>query len=367
MKNFNLKKFISKLALAFFMASILLTGCSLLPADDEEQGIVLTPDNTKVEYTLASVQRGDVSLTHKLYCTYQEENGEELSFGEEDRRVAAVLVRKGDEVKAGDLLARLECDDLEQEKLTIEYILRKNRQLKANALELYDFDVNELKKGLEKHEYGQDTYDDKLSKLTKSVNEQIEDYDDAISVASIRLADINEKIAGCHIYAGMDGTVSYVNSSLVVGYTGLSAGRAMVRVIDMSHCVFVMSMEDARDYLEYLVPGENVTLRNSASSTYDTVVQPYDESSENIYLELAVIDEKLTIGTRLFVNIEMERAENVLTLPNAAVHKSGDKYFVYVADGGGLKSMQYIVPGLIGDQAIEIKEGLKEGDIVIKK
>lgn len=341
------------------------TGCALLQETEQNQ-INLVSESAGIDYNLAQVEKGDVTLSRKIYATYKEESGEELSFGTDGRRVEEVYFKTGDAVNAGDLIAKLECSDLEAEKASYEYIISKNRQLKQNANELRDFDLADIKKAYEKGWYDYDRYLMNVNELNKSVNEQIEDYDDAIAVASIKLDEVNEKIAGCHIYAGMDGSVSYISTSITNGENKYQTGETVIRVIDKSHCVFIVDMEDVRGYLSYISPGQIAVLHNSASASVETEVMPFTEEDETIILELVELDESLKIGTKLFLNLDLDEAKNVLYLPAAAVHKTDDNYYVYVADEGGLKSMKYITVGLIGDQYTEIKSGLQEGDIVIK-
>ena len=104
--------------------------CSLLPEEEDKYKIVLEPAETEVSYELAKVTKGDVRLSRKLYALYQEENGEELSFGSDGREVEAVFVVKGEEVKKGTLLAKLKSDDLEEERSSLKYTIERNELLK---------------------------------------------------------------------------------------------------------------------------------------------------------------------------------------------------------------------------------------------
>ena len=73
----------------------------------------------------------------------------------------------------------------------------------------------------------------------------------AVSVASLRLREVEEKLAGCKIYAGMDGTVSYVSAALTSGNNNYAKDTTVIRIVDSSHCVFVLENEEYKEYPEF--------------------------------------------------------------------------------------------------------------------
>ena len=345
--------------------TVIFAGCGKKAEDFYD--ITITRDELQTDYEMAEVKRGDVVKSVNISCVYKEESGEELSFGVDGRRVEEVFVEVGDTVKKGQMLAKLECSEYEQEKAYYEYVISKNKQLAQNAYELYDFDCAELKKDYEKGGMIYSDYQNRIAILARDTNEQVEDYTDAISVASIKLSEVNEKLKGCLICAGMDGTVSFISNTIINGENRYTKDVAVIRVIDKASCVFMASMKDVKDYAEYFTPGEVMTLYNSNGFSVDAIVKEYQPEDENIILELTELNEDLKVGNKLFVNLMLDEAKDVLCLPNSAVHKADDKYYVYVSGEGGLKALQYVTVGVVGNQFVEIKDGLSEGEIVIKK
>lgn len=374
MQNSKLTK-ISKKSLCTFISSgltavlsaALLSGCSFLPNDTQEHKIVLSSEENVPEYELSEVTRGEVVLTEKIYCNYQEEEGEELSFAEEGRKINEVYVQKGSEVKKGTLIAELECEDLKEEKAALEYTIRRNNLLKSQTQETLEFNISEYQKLLDEHKIMQGTYDVEVGKLNRAANEKNEDFDDAIAVASIRLSEVKTMLDGCYLYAGMDGTVSYVSGALVKGGTDFKSDSVLVRIIDMSHCVFYVDEEKHGEYFDYFTPGEEITIKSNTSVECEVIVQPYEPEKGGLRFELKSMDNDFAIGDRMFYLLELGRRDDVLMLPKNTVHYASGKYYVYVFDAGGLKSMRYVEAGLVGDSYIEIISGLEEGDIVIKK
>ncbi len=347
--------------------TLICTACSFMPAEEEKYHITLSRTETDMAYELAAVTRGDVVLTNRLYAQYQEENGEELSFGTDGREVEAVYVSKGDHIEKGTLLAKLACADLEEEKTTLEYEITRNELLKKQALERLEFDKGQLGKLRDSYRMSLGDYNTAVADLERNVSEEIEDYDDALEVARIKQKQVSEKLEGCSICSGMDGTIAYISVTLTNGNNNYSAGMTVIRVVDTSHCIFVMENDGYKDYPDYFKEGNTVELTNNAGEIYKTTVMAASKDQEMPGLELNELDERLTIGTRLFCVITVDERKNVLKLPPAAIHQAMDKYYVYKTDESGLKTIAYITVGLIGDDSVEVLDGLKEGDIVIKK
>jgi RND family efflux transporter MFP subunit len=82
-------------------------------------------------------------------------------------------------------------------------------------------------------------------------------------------------------------------------------------------------------------------------------------------IDVANKDLSLTPGEYADTTIELERHDNVLTVPVQAVIRSGDERSVLVLDGSHHILARNIETGLEGSNLIEVKSGLVEGDLVI--
>ena len=74
-------------------------------------------------------------------------------------------------------------------------------------------------------------------------------------------------------------------------------------------------------------------------------------------------DVTIRSGYSANAEIVLQRAENVLVIPESAIQFSGDSTFVYLGSGGAYEKRQ-VVTGLSDGVNIEIKEGLVPGDKV---
>jgi len=71
-------------------------------------------------------------------------------------------------------------------------------------------------------------------------------------------------------------------------------------------------------------------------------------------------DDQLKSGMSAVLDIIVREAKNVLLLPHEYVQKTGEHYFVTTADG----QQRPVAIGLTNEEAFEIKDGVKEGDLV---
>jgi RND family efflux transporter MFP subunit len=83
--------------------------------------------------------------------------------------------------------------------------------------------------------------------------------------------------------------------------------------------------------------------------------------------EIDVENKDLSLSPGMYANatLELERKENVLTIPLQAVVKSGNQATVLVVNGRNRVEIRNIQLGLQGSTLVEIKSGLAEGDRVI--
>ena len=132
----------------FYILCAVLSGASLVGCGGEEnteEVFVVEKEENEVEYSMAAVTRGDVVLSQKIPCVYEQVNEEELCFPVTGRRVDTVFVKKGDEVKKGDLLAQLVTDG-EEKQQEYEYVIERNELLISQAKEKCRYDSQKREK-----------------------------------------------------------------------------------------------------------------------------------------------------------------------------------------------------------------------------
>ena len=84
-------------------------------------------------------------------------------------------------------------------------------------------------------------------------------------------------------------------------------------------------------------------------------------------VEIAILgpQENFTLGSGANIEIIQQEAKGVVTVPVEAVFKEGEKRFVYRVKSFGGPEKRTVTTGISAANAIEIKDGLKEGERVL--
>ncbi len=345
------------------MAGVLLCSCAfsfggcLLPQEEERPSILVKEEAVKT-YELTPVVRGNIQKTKTLAAVYQQVKTENLSFSVDGLRLKGVYVSVGDAVKEGELLAELYCDDERELLAELEYELMTQKIEIEHLKEQRDLKLSQLEK--RKDAMSNLQYQAQKEELEEDFRLQIEDLEDMIYIETMQYESYKTYVDGCTIYAGMDGTVTYM------GYTGSGyyswSGRNLITVSDSSVCAFQCS---DTEYIPYFTEGAAYTFATSAGVKYETVLAEADEDRGIFRFELTETQYGLPIGLRVLYSLVLDEKTDVLYLPKNAVHYVDDKAYVYYIDEDGIRQMKYISVGMEADAQIEILDGLAEGEEVI--
>lgn len=340
-----------------------------------DQVIVVEEAKEPIEYTMDVVRRGDVSNTATIDCSYMQMQDEEIAFDVDNEVIYQVNVEKGDMVKKGDLLIELNVSELEKAVEELRYSISYEKLMLEQTKELMEFDLKARKekydlaiRQLEDQEQKATetkSYEDDAVNIKEAYRKTMEDYEDAISIDQYKLEAYEGKIEASKLYAGMDGTISYVQDQLVGSLT--TAGDTVITIIDSSVCAFT---SESMEYKDYFSEGEPVLITTGfGAKQQEREAYPMNlsEWDKQMYFELAEADYELAIGTRGSIVIVLETAKDVLYLSKDAIHTVEDQSYVYIIDEEGMRSIQYVEVGLAGTSTVEITSGLQEGDYVILK
>ena len=360
-----------KRALFYILCTVLLgtflAGCKT--QEKAEDVFVVEKEEAEEEYNMAAATRGDVILSQKISCVYEQENEEALCFPVTGRRVDTVFVKKGDEVKKGDLLAQLVMDG-EEKQQEYEYTIAKNELLLNQAKEKCQYDVQTLelnyRLGNETPEAKEET-DHQIKEVQRSYRYTEEDCEDAIQIAELRLAELEEEKKLSYLYAGMDGTVTYLKENLNQSVSDET--EVVLRISDNGHCVFSSDMMEWKDYFE---EGKEVEFTLSSvgkDSTFHVIPYEMADWDERMMFQAGddMQDLTLTVGNTGLIQLVLDSRENVLRVPASAIHTAQGKDYVYVEGENGIREAQWVTVGLEGNDYTEIVEGLEEGDFIIVK
>ncbi len=318
-------------------ALLMMTGCGLLPKEEEEAPPVLAaPVKSEKETYTAKV--GDIADVVSLRGRFAPARAEDLSF-KGSGRVKAVYVRSGDRVEKGQVVAELHNEDavlglaqaqirFERAKLALEDERNKAQYSRGAAvegqirraeldLELARLDVEKASRQVEESRLVA-PFSGQVTAVAAKVGDQAQPY-----AAVVNLADPTELI----VEADVD------DSALS---RGLSVGQKAR--LDFSD-------------LGAPVTGTIVELPPASGASPKRIKVKLDEPAPRAALGM--------VGK---VNVVLQEKQGVVLLPNAAIRQYSGRTYVLLKNP---RREVDVVLGIQGDLGTEITKGLQAGDQVI--
>lgn len=293
------------------------------------------------------VERGDIASIVSASGTVQPVNTVDIS-SKITAQIKEVKVKENDQVKAGQVLVILVDDDLQPQRVQAEekmnnaaFNYERNKRLRAIGA----VSEQQLDNARMDYNIAQANYEQVLSKLKETV-----------------------------ISSPIDGIV--IGKPLPAGQTvaqGISNPMVILTVADMSK-MQIEALVDQTDIGKVKV-GQKVTFTVDAypDKKFTGTVSNISKKAvtqQNVIYYTAIIDvtnsqNLLNPGMIARVSISVGESKGTLTLPLSALRtdKNG-KYVVVVRENGQTENV-YVTTGIVGEDRVEIKSGLNEGDVVV--
>lgn len=338
--------------------SQLLSGCGLLPEKEEPKIAPVLHTYEQETYNLVYVNRGDIVARQTIFCNYTQLNDETLSFPVTGVKVETVYVKPGDYVKKGDLLAQLELGNIDEQIEDLENTIKKTELQKKQSIALMEADITK------QHIISKETFlsskesEQAIRTIRDRYNNTIRSYDDSLYINKKKLDNLKEKRETHRLYAGMDGSISFIKKNLEDSTS--KKDEPVITIIDSTATAF-----RAESPYASLINEDDKLIIKVRDKSYPTIAKPSKEEENVIYFYLIDPDLSLKIGDNGTTEIILGEKDNVLYLPRSAVRKMEDSYFVYYIDETGVQNLKKIEIGLEGDNKSEIISGLEYGDPVV--
>lgn len=355
--------------LGLLVGIILLAGCGNV--EDTDSVVMIEQDREEIVYDLAVATLGDVEKTLSLRCDYEQEDDEDISFSLSGKRIASVYVKKGDHVEKGQLLAELSGGNLESEIERLEYQIARNKLLMEYSVVNENDQISNIWLN---YLFGYGTsweaelrVRDTVASLQQSYEYTREDYQDAIALDELQLSQMKEELEQSRVYAGMSGTVSWLQEGLE-GSTS-TKGEKIMTIIDSSKCLFVTEKEE---YISYFTEGMEIQVNitsGTGAGTYTVIPYRMDNWGEKQTFKMASDSSEsiIQVGAMGTMKLVIDSREDVLNIPKGAVHTADGRSYVYVLGENNMREIKWIETGLYGDQAVEVISGLTRGEKVVLK
>ncbi|WP_425414597.1 efflux RND transporter periplasmic adaptor subunit [Paenibacillus harenae] len=332
----------AKHAAVVLAASLALSGCSLLPIEEEAlQPPLIQP--AEEELDIVDAAKGNIQTFLKGTANFVSASMDSLSFKESGGRLKSINVTVGQEVKAGDLLAELETGDLELQirlqRLNVERAQLQYKQARASG-------ANETELRL------------------KEIDMERE---------SMLLESMESRLDQSQLYAPITGIVTFVESLNAGNLVG--AYQSIVTVADPSKMQLTYVAANSKDLFP-VEAGMPVSLKYKGKNYKGKVLQSPsnaplaadDAKAERNAVTIVIgMDDApggVQIGHSAELVIELQNRENVIVLPRSAIRSYMGRSYVQIADGDRRKEVD-VELGLTTATEVEIVRGLEEGQKVI--
>lgn len=315
--------------------------CGCVGEQEEPVRLIEESDSYEgVEYYKEPVKRGDLTEQIQIVSQFLPREEWELGFETGGLLLSALYVEEGDEVLKGEILAELDCSDIEEELFRLDaeqekLYLRQEYLRRLAAIE---------------EEYGDAGYD---------WEEELLLTEGSLEVTALKIQECEEEIRKRRIYAPMDGTVSYIaeheEEELSV------RGDPFITVIDTQLTLQALTADG--DYLYEGMPVE-IMIRDEL---YNGSVAEIEQIREDRYEASFYLEEPVQFpqGTRGIITIVLEEKQDVLYVPARAIGEIDGKTVVFYENENGLKAYKEVTIGYEADGKVEILDGLEEGELVI--
>lgn len=319
-------------------------------------------DRKEVTIPTETVKRRDIASSVQATGVIRAKIGAEVKVGARiSGRVEKLYANIGDVVKKGQVIARLEQEDLQAKVNETKMNLRINEA----TLDLAQKNLQRMQSLYARDLIARDIVDvaEKDYRVTTAQVSQIRE--------TIRFFETQMSYA--NIYAPISGVIASVATQQgeTISASSLNV-PTFVTIVDL-HRLEIYAYVDETD-IGKIKPGLEATFAVDSFPEKDfrgkvTAIYPKATIQDNVVYYITVIsienpEGKLKPDMTVNATILLNKRENVLAVPGKAIKREGGKKVVTVLENG--KPVQKVVKTGWKDGAYtEIVDGLREGDTVI--
>lgn len=326
-----------------------------------------------VVYTELKATVGDIRKT--TIVTGKIEPRDEVSVKPQISGIISQIMKEpGDRVEAGEVIAKVKViPDMSQLSSAQSRVRLAEINLKQATT-----DFGREKALYERRLVSDDEYD-KVRQAMEQAREEKAAAEDALQVVCDGISRSNANASSTLIRSTISGIILdipvKVGNSVILSNT-FNDGTTIATVADMGDLIFRGNVDETE--VGRLAVGKHMKITVGAleNLSFDAVLEYIspkaveNNGANQFEIKAAVrLDGKGRMRSGYSANAEivLDEARHVLTVPESAIEFKGDSTLVYVARGEG-KERQYVsrsvTTGLSDGVKIEVKSGLKAGDIV---
>lgn len=317
-----------------FLILFTFSGCKLLPKEEAvvAPSLIETP---KVTYNTVDAAKGSIVNKLSAQGNFVSARQQDLFFQQKGGNIAKVYVKAGDTVKAGDVLAELNTDDIQEqikeETLNVQIAQLDLDETKANK-DATSFDIQKCQLALEKEQLAMDNLNGQLNK-----------------------AKLIADIGGTIVYSSDPKVGSYVDAYQTL-FTVADPKDVQIKCTGKTiSSSFKVGMKVNIIYGDKTYTGVIATAADNVPANSDKYIVIKPDS----------LPSGIKLGDTVSVNVELQKKDNVIVISKDLVKKYAERPYVELLVNGA-KVERYIETGIESDTTVEVVKGLNEGDKIIK-
>ncbi|SDX80922.1 efflux RND transporter periplasmic adaptor subunit [Paenibacillus sp. CF384] len=323
------------------LAALMLSSCSLLPAEEESLQPPILSKKEEIHETEA-VKRGNMELYLSSTATASSDTNQSVSFPESGARLKKLYVQPGDTVKAGAPIAELDTGGLPLQIKLQELTVEQRTLRYSDAVKSGDEEEARLAHiDLEKEQL-------QLDALRKQYQKSL-------------------------LISPSDGIITYLNE-LKPGET-VEALQTMAIISNPNKVNFIYEATDAskiasvKKGIEVDVTVDKKTYKGTVIQTPATAPKSDVDAikrrnSRALIIALDAPKPQIEIGKLADIKLFIEKRSNVLIIPRGSLNSMFGRNYVKIIENDRVKEVDVEV-GLKTSAEVEIKKGIDEGQKII--
>jgi RND family efflux transporter MFP subunit len=275
-------------------------------------------------------------------------------------QVKAVFVKKGEQVKKGQLLLQLDNTIAKQTVAAAEEGLKTLKTQLSFAKTIY-----KKQKALWAENIGTE-----VQLLTDKNN--VDNLETQIATSEAQLKINKEQLEFANIYSDVDGVADEVNVRVGEMFTGVLGNAPQIKIVNTSDLKVVVDIPE--NYLNKVHVGSKIKInlpdiKKTIEATVTVASNLIDANSRSFYIEAKIPNDKDFHPNQIaLVNIQDYTNPKAIDVPiNTLQSDEKGKYVMTAVQEGSkliAKKRAVSIGDLYGDK-LEVKSGLNAGDVII--
>lgn len=331
-----------RLAAAACLIAALLSGCSLLPEEEE----ALQPpiqQKRQTDQETALVKKGSIERYLDSTATALSSSNTSVSFPESGGRIKQMFVQSGDLISAGSPIAELDTGDL-QTRIKLQKLSVEQKQIVFSTTVQSEADKK----------------DSRLTQIDLDREKLILESLESEYQKSLLLAPVSGKITYLSVPDPGEGVTAFQTVATISNPDSIDL---IYEATDIKSITGIKKDTPvAITYSGKTYQGKVAQIPSTAPKSSDPNIQK--RNAKALIIAFNAPKPVIKIGEYVGIKLFIEKKDNVLIIPRSGLRTFLGRSTVQVIDGERVKELD-VQTGLMTSAEVEIVKGLEEGQKVI--